>query len=70
MVAELEKHLIARGLKLIDPTQGATFAVDEVIYGAKGDFEVLFAGGTESPARAKRGAGDEEEANTTAAGTV
>ncbi len=51
MVADLEKHLVARGLKLIEPRVGAGFAVDEVIYGAKGEPEVLVAGGTESPAR-------------------
>jgi NAD(P)-dependent dehydrogenase (short-subunit alcohol dehydrogenase family) len=50
MVAELEKHLVARGLKLIEPSVGAGFAVDEVVFGAKGEPEVLVAGGTESPA--------------------
>jgi len=47
MVADLEKHLVARGLKLIEPSVGSGFAVDEVIYGAKGEPEVLIAGGTE-----------------------
>ncbi|MBA4191555.1 MAG: polyketide synthase [Planctomycetaceae bacterium] len=47
MVADLEKHLVARGLKLIEPAVGAGFAVDEVIFGAKGEPEVLIAGGTE-----------------------
>jgi hypothetical protein len=51
MVADLEKHLVARGLKLIEPAVGARFAVDEVIFGAKGEPEVLIAGGTEQPAR-------------------
>ena len=50
MVAELEKHLVARGLKLIEPSVGAGFAVDEVVYGTKGEPEVLVAGGTENPA--------------------
>lgn len=50
MVAELEKHLTARGLKLIEPSVGANFAVDEVIYGAKGEPEVLVAGGSERTA--------------------
>jgi acyl transferase domain-containing protein/NAD(P)H-dependent flavin oxidoreductase YrpB (nitropropane dioxygenase family)/NADP-dependent 3-hydroxy acid dehydrogenase YdfG len=50
MVADLEKHLVARGLKLIEPAVGAGFAVDEVVYGTKGEPEVLVAGGTESPA--------------------
>ncbi|HVL13596.1 MAG TPA: SDR family NAD(P)-dependent oxidoreductase, partial [Gemmata sp.] len=50
MVADLEKHLVARGLKLIEPSVGAGFAVDEVVFGAKGEPEVLVAGGTETPA--------------------
>lgn len=51
MVAELEKHLVARGLKLIEPAVGATFAVDELVYGVKGEPEVIIAGGTEQAAR-------------------
>ena len=54
MVADLAKHLVARGLKLIEPAVGAAFAVDEVIFGAKGEPEVVVAGGTEhapKPAR-------------------
>jgi hypothetical protein len=47
MVADLEKHLVARGLKLIEPPVGAGFDVDEVIFGTKGEPEVLIAGGTE-----------------------
>ncbi len=50
MVAELEKHLTARGLKLIEPSVGANFAVDEVMFGSKGEPEVLVAGGTEQAA--------------------
>jgi NAD(P)-dependent dehydrogenase (short-subunit alcohol dehydrogenase family)/acyl carrier protein len=48
MVAELEKHLVARGLKLIEPAVGAGFAVDEVVFGTKGEPEVVVAGGTET----------------------
>jgi len=48
MVADLEKHLVARGLKLIEPAVGAGFAVDEVIFGPKGEPEVVVAGGTET----------------------
>jgi NAD(P)-dependent dehydrogenase (short-subunit alcohol dehydrogenase family)/acyl carrier protein len=55
MVADLEKHLVARGLKLIEPTVGAGFAVDEVIFGAKGDPEVVVAGGTENASKARAG---------------
>jgi len=56
MVADLEKHLTARGLKLIEPAVGANFAVDEVIFGAKGEPEVLVAGGSERTAAAATGA--------------
>jgi NADP-dependent 3-hydroxy acid dehydrogenase YdfG len=55
MVADLEKHLVARGLKLISPQVGAAFAADEFVFGRKGTPEVLFVGGTETaalPARA------------------
>lgn len=51
MVADLEKHLVARGLKLIAPPVGAKFAVDEVVFGAKGEAEVVVAGGTEHAGR-------------------
>src|SRR5207302_4998270 len=47
MVADLEKHLVARGLKLISTEIGSRFAVDEVIFGGKGEPEVLVAGGSE-----------------------
>ena len=54
MVADLEKHLVARGLKLIEPGVGANFAVDEVIFGTKGEPEVVVAGGTETAPKPKR----------------
>ena len=54
MVAELEKHLVARGLKLIQPELGAGLAVDEVVFGQKGEPEVLVAGGTEHAAKRSR----------------
>ncbi len=54
MVAELEKHLVARGLKLITPEAGAKFAVDEFVFGRKGTPEVVFAGGTEQAAQPGR----------------
>jgi acyl transferase domain-containing protein/NAD(P)H-dependent flavin oxidoreductase YrpB (nitropropane dioxygenase family)/NAD(P)-dependent dehydrogenase (short-subunit alcohol dehydrogenase family)/acyl carrier protein len=60
MVADLEKHLVARGLKLIEPGVGAGFAIDEVIYGPKGDPEVLVAGGSEQASRQGRGAATAE----------
>jgi hypothetical protein len=60
MVAELEKHLVARGLKLIEPAVGAGFAVDEVIHGPKGQPEVLIAGGSEQAARPARTTGSRE----------
>jgi acyl transferase domain-containing protein/NAD(P)H-dependent flavin oxidoreductase YrpB (nitropropane dioxygenase family)/acyl carrier protein len=54
MVADLEKHLVARGLKLIEPAVGAKLAVDELVYGSKGEPEVVIAGGTERAARPAR----------------
>jgi acyl transferase domain-containing protein/NAD(P)H-dependent flavin oxidoreductase YrpB (nitropropane dioxygenase family)/NAD(P)-dependent dehydrogenase (short-subunit alcohol dehydrogenase family)/acyl carrier protein len=54
MVAELEKHLVARGLKLIAPAQGAGFAVDELVFGRKGEPEVVIAGGSEQASRVPR----------------
>lgn len=56
MVADLEKHLVARGLKLIAPPVGAGFAVDEVVFGAKGEPEVVVAGGTEHAGRPAKAA--------------
>ena len=47
MVADLEKHLVARGLKLITPDVGARFAVDELSWGGPGPAEVVVAGGRE-----------------------
>ncbi len=47
MVAGLAKHLVQRGLKLIDPEVGPVFLVDELAYGRKGDCEVIIAGGAE-----------------------
>ena len=48
MVADLEKHLTARGIALIDSEVGCRMFVDEVIYGAAGDSEVIIAGGAEN----------------------
>lgn len=58
MVADLQKHLVARGLKLIEPAVGAGFAVDEVVFGAKGEPEVVVAGGTEAAAKPARVKGE------------
>jgi acyl transferase domain-containing protein/NAD(P)H-dependent flavin oxidoreductase YrpB (nitropropane dioxygenase family)/NAD(P)-dependent dehydrogenase (short-subunit alcohol dehydrogenase family) len=54
MVADLEKHLTQRGLKLITPEKGPVFLVDELLYGRKGDTEVIIAGGAEHAARPAR----------------
>ncbi len=47
MVSHLERHLTARGLKLISPDEGPRFLIEEIIHGTKGDSEVLVAGGAE-----------------------
>jgi NAD(P)-dependent dehydrogenase (short-subunit alcohol dehydrogenase family) len=54
MVSDLERHLTARGLKLISPEEGPQFLIDEINHGRKGQSEVMVAGGAEkvaSPAR-------------------
>lgn len=45
MVADLEKHLVRRGLKLISPEEGPRFVLDELRHGQKGESEVVIAGG-------------------------
>jgi len=47
MVAELQRHLEAKGLKLIKPEVGANLLINELLYGKKGDCEVIIAGGAE-----------------------
>ena len=54
MVADLEKHLTRRGLKLISPEEGPVFLVEELIHGRKGHSEVIIAGGAEHAARPAR----------------
>ncbi len=48
MVADLEKHLVQRGLRLISPQEGPLLLLDELMFGPKGVFEVVFAGGAEA----------------------
>jgi NAD(P)-dependent dehydrogenase (short-subunit alcohol dehydrogenase family) len=48
MVAELEKHLVGRGLRLISPEEGPMLLLDELMHGSRGDREVVFAGGAEA----------------------
>jgi hypothetical protein len=59
MVADLEKHLVARGLKLISTEVGSKLAADEFTFGAKGEPEVLVAGGSEAVAQTTRTSGQE-----------
>lgn len=47
MVADLEPHLVRRGLTLISPIEGRTRLVDELVRGGKNDVEVIIAGGAE-----------------------
>ncbi len=47
MVADLERHLTARGLKLISPETGPQFVLEELMSGGANDFEVIIAGGAE-----------------------
>jgi len=58
MVSDLEKHLTARGLKLISPTEGPQFLLDEINYRGKGQSEVMVAGAAEkvvTPVRTGQG---------------
>jgi NAD(P)-dependent dehydrogenase (short-subunit alcohol dehydrogenase family) len=48
MVADLEKHLVQRGLRLISPQEGPALLLDELQYGRKGESEVVLAGGAEA----------------------
>jgi acyl transferase domain-containing protein/NAD(P)H-dependent flavin oxidoreductase YrpB (nitropropane dioxygenase family)/NAD(P)-dependent dehydrogenase (short-subunit alcohol dehydrogenase family) len=48
MVADLEKHLVRRGLRLIAPDEGPRLLVEELLFGRKGEREVILAGGAES----------------------
>jgi NAD(P)-dependent dehydrogenase (short-subunit alcohol dehydrogenase family) len=48
MVADLEKHLVQRGLRLISPQEGPILMLDELVHGKKGTSEVIFAGGAEA----------------------
>jgi NAD(P)-dependent dehydrogenase (short-subunit alcohol dehydrogenase family) len=57
MVADLERHLTQRGLRLIAPEEGPAFLVDELLHGHKGDSEVVIAGGAEQAARPARARG-------------
>jgi NAD(P)-dependent dehydrogenase (short-subunit alcohol dehydrogenase family) len=62
MVADLEKHLVARGVALIDPAVGAERFIDELEFGWKGESEVLIAGGAERVAAATTRRRDEVNA--------
>jgi NAD(P)-dependent dehydrogenase (short-subunit alcohol dehydrogenase family) len=59
MVAELEKHLVGRGLRLIAPAEGPDLLLDELVYGKKGESEVILGGGAGALARAGKAAGAE-----------
>jgi acyl transferase domain-containing protein/NAD(P)H-dependent flavin oxidoreductase YrpB (nitropropane dioxygenase family)/NAD(P)-dependent dehydrogenase (short-subunit alcohol dehydrogenase family) len=48
MVSDLEKHLAARGIALIDPEIGSAMFVDELLHGRKGESEIIIAGGAEN----------------------
>jgi acyl transferase domain-containing protein/NAD(P)H-dependent flavin oxidoreductase YrpB (nitropropane dioxygenase family)/NAD(P)-dependent dehydrogenase (short-subunit alcohol dehydrogenase family) len=51
MVADLESHLVRRGLRLISPQEGPAMFVDELLHGRKGESEIIIAGGAEALAR-------------------
>jgi hypothetical protein len=47
MVADLEKHLVQRGLRLISPEEGPALLLAELLHGRKGESEVILGGGAE-----------------------
>jgi malonyl CoA-acyl carrier protein transacylase len=51
MVADLEAHLVRRGLRLISPEEGPQLFVAELLHGRKGESEIIVAGGAEALAR-------------------
>jgi NAD(P)-dependent dehydrogenase (short-subunit alcohol dehydrogenase family) len=51
MVADLESHLVRRGLRLISPQEGPALFVAELLHGRKGETEIIIAGGAEALAR-------------------
>jgi NAD(P)-dependent dehydrogenase (short-subunit alcohol dehydrogenase family) len=54
MVADLEKHLVQRGLRLISPQEGPELLIAELLHGRKGESEVILGGGAGLPAREAR----------------
>ncbi len=48
MVADLAPYLTARGISLIPPKLGAEMFVDELLFGQKGESEIIIAGGAEN----------------------
>jgi acyl transferase domain-containing protein/NAD(P)H-dependent flavin oxidoreductase YrpB (nitropropane dioxygenase family)/NAD(P)-dependent dehydrogenase (short-subunit alcohol dehydrogenase family) len=50
MTADLEQHLTQRGLKLISPEEGPGMLIDELMFGKKGETEVIIAGGSDKAA--------------------
>jgi malonyl CoA-acyl carrier protein transacylase/NAD(P)-dependent dehydrogenase (short-subunit alcohol dehydrogenase family) len=50
MTADLEQHLTQRGLKLISPEEGPGMLIDELLFGKKGETEVIIAGGSDEVA--------------------
>jgi acyl transferase domain-containing protein/NAD(P)H-dependent flavin oxidoreductase YrpB (nitropropane dioxygenase family)/NAD(P)-dependent dehydrogenase (short-subunit alcohol dehydrogenase family) len=51
MVADLESHLVRRGLRLISPQEGPELFIAELLHGRKRESEIILAGGAEALAR-------------------
>jgi NAD(P)-dependent dehydrogenase (short-subunit alcohol dehydrogenase family) len=52
MTADLEQHLTQRGLKMISPEEGPGMLIDELVFGKKGETEVIIAGASDEAAAA------------------
>jgi NAD(P)-dependent dehydrogenase (short-subunit alcohol dehydrogenase family) len=57
MVSDLEQHLGQRGLRMVPPDVGPSFLVEELLFGRKGDVEVVIAGEVGQLARPPRAGG-------------
>ena len=69
-VADLEAHLVRRGLRLISPEEGPELFVAELLHGRKGESEIILAGGAEALARPNQPAVITSRATPSGAGSL
>ena len=66
MTADLERHLTQRGLQMISPEEGPGIFIDELVFGKKGEPEVIIAGASDKTAAAPFRRPPQEEVSSTA----